>query len=37
VINLLGPGGVVGLWATGSAWQVVSSVSTGGVSYTTST
>lgn len=38
LVNLVGQGGVVGLMAVSSAaWQVVSSVSTGGVSYTTST
>jgi hypothetical protein len=38
VVNLLGQGGVVTLFGiTTAAWQVISSVSTGGVSYTTST
>lgn len=38
VVNLVGQGGAVTLFAVSSAiWQVIASVSTGGVTYTTST
>lgn len=38
LVNLVGQGGAVTLFAVSSAiWQVIASVSTGGVTYTTST